>query len=118
MHTLDLSQALKTAVVGVLSDAQHAVGPRTQALGLFVIARLAARYSILSPSFSLFSSYDAAEDFLEKLSCLRVTCASADPSASKLLFPFSVQWSQAETETMVLIDVTAIVVRKHWGLVR
>ncbi|KAL5970031.1 hypothetical protein TSMEX_002229 [Taenia solium] len=108
------SDALEAAVVGVVGDAQRAVGPRTQALALFVIARLVARYSTLSASFSLLSSPDAADDFLKKLSCLQVTCASAD---SSLRTTSSLRFNLARC-LRFLVDLPPVATARHRGTVR
>nr|CDS16337.1 dna repair:transcription protein met18:mms19 [Echinococcus granulosus] len=112
------SNALEAAVLGVIGDARHAMGQQTQALGLFVIARLAAHRpapSILSSSsFSLPSSPDATDDFLEKLLCLRVTCASAD---SSLRTASSLRFNLARC-LRFLVDLPPAVTARHRGAIR
>ncbi|KAM3173680.1 hypothetical protein ACTXT7_012072 [Hymenolepis weldensis] len=77
------SEALEPAVLGVVGEAGRSIGPRTRALSLKVIARMAAAQrssSSFNTSTPLLLSPDAADDFLAKLAALRLTCAAADPS--------------------------------------
>ncbi|KAM7540571.1 hypothetical protein Aperf_G00000033015 [Anoplocephala perfoliata] len=110
--------ALEAAVLGVVGEARRAFGAETQALCLKVIARMAAAQRSSSSSSNtssvpLLSSPDAADDFLEKLAALKLTCSATGSSASTSSLRFNLARC-----LRFLVDLPQSVMARHRGSVR